>query len=178
MAFVTLEEVKEFLQIQGTSDDDALTFLLEPSTDIIQKYCERVFLQDSFCDKFSIETDTVDTVLLKQYPVTSVVAVSDDGSAVPSSDYYISSEGRLRLDNGCYFTKGVDTVQVTYVAGYVLTDLPQSLKWACAQIVHDLYNNRFASMASEKIEGYSYKQAASFLRPVVKMILDQFRRVW
>jgi len=181
MALINLIETKQFLDLlDTTSFDNLLTDLIESVEAQIKRFCNREFLKSTFSEKFDILYPNEDTLLLKEFPVHSVIALTDSGILIDPARYKIyPNDGILRLDNG-NFSRGRQVVEITYVAGYTPGQIPADLQLACYKTVAFEFDNRRTSgLISEKIGDYSYKKADVKLNfgfpPEVLEILQNFR---
>ena len=87
---------------------------------------------------------------LEHFPVVSVVAVTNGGSAVPVADYRVVDDiGRLRLTQGNIGARGqalaswsaaIDGVVVTYTYGYTSATVPEELRRAALLIAEFSYS--------------------------------------
>lgn len=173
---VDLSSVKTWLGITTDDYDSFLNLAIENVSDMVKEYCHRPFSSVTRSEVIDIENEYTSRIGLKYAPVTSVVALTCAGSLVDPSDYVVDSSGEIKLKSGNYFTKGVAKVEVTYVAG--LTQVPNTIKWACYELIGAAFNSRGkGGLISEKIGDYSYKlpsiEEDQFVR--VRQRLDQYR---
>ena len=79
MAIVTLAEVKTYLKITDSSEDDFLTMLLADAVDVAQQYCRRRFEQATYTEYYSGTGTRM--LVLRQRPVQSITSVYLDNNA-------------------------------------------------------------------------------------------------
>lgn len=169
-SFTTRDAVKSVLQIPSAvtqhdafiddevaAIDEEMLRLLGQSGITSTVYSETYDVEDTYCSE----------VRLRHWPVTAVAALTDSGSGVASTDYYIEQEARrfVRLKgSGSFFTQGRQTLQITYTAGHAA--IPGPLKRAAAIIVAGRVNaSPHAGLESESAAGYGYKRATNWAIP-------------
>lgn len=186
-----LETFKTYAGITGTSEDGKITAIIEGVSDVIEKYCHRQFSYGSYDQKWDIWDFDEDTVQVDNWPIISVVALTDNGTAVSSDKYHIyKKEGIISLVEQTYisqhyrrdqyFTRGHRMVSATYFGGY--QDIPNALQLATKMVVSRLYNNSGKEeMESESIGDYKYVKAKvdpdTFFLPQEKAFIDLFKAI-
>ena len=193
-ALTTVEQVKNYLQIASSDHDDLFEQFIEAVSSQFMNYTGRkLTARDYSPDGESADYDPDNAVLsghghpeliLPQYPVVSVSAVSLDGvflTAAEPGDFsgwlVDKSAGVLvRLDG--VFTRGQANVLVTYRAGFatVPPDLAQAAVMQSAVRFQDSAagHGRLGITARTLADGsVSYTDQA--LLPQVKEILDRYR---
>lgn len=148
---ISADDVKDYLGLDDNTEQDAyLADLILLVTSEVENYCGRTFASATFTEYF----DGVfqDSLNLKNYPITSITSIHDDGdrvygdsSLISSSDYvYYADEGIVKFDS--VLSGGNKSVKVVYVAGYAT--IPSDLKLAIIKRV-----------AAEYIEGHAQVNA-------------------
>lgn len=143
-----LPDLKSWLAVSGADDDVLLEMLISRTSRAILTYLDRPsILPDIYVERFDGGNEI--SILLRQWPVTSVVACTIDGVSIPPSDGFGAaasmgyvfdpaealSPGRMqRLSlRGGQFTYGVQNISVTYYAGYQVTNeggvVPSTAPW-------------------------------------------------
>jgi len=139
MSFVTLSQVKDYLDIpSGTTDhDDFLSGVAARVSGILEEYLDRQIEAGDVTDEVR-DGDGSDTIYTRQWPVNSVSKVetrytlSGSWSEVDSSDYEFDGDrGRIILKSG-FFPAGERTVRLSYNAGY--SAIPSALVQACLEL--------------------------------------------
>lgn len=92
MALITRATVKEYLNITDTEYDTYIDNLLDPITDIIEKYCDRVFEAADY--KTWIKGWGGTSLYLPQYPVNTVSRVAIDKLEVADIECQVSGATR------------------------------------------------------------------------------------
>jgi len=184
--FCGLTEVKRFLGFAGITDHDlVLDDLLYEITSDFQNYMDRYIFMNDWAEKFDIETKEEACVQLKEYPIVSVAGLTDSSLTLESDDYMVYEEtGQICLD-GYYFTKGRQTVEISYQAGYCVECIPPKLCSALKMEIADRFAIRQSgNLSYEKIGDYAYRRdmhesTASLethgFSSRVRRILDYFR---
>ncbi|GAJ02961.1 unnamed protein product, partial [marine sediment metagenome] len=185
--FCGLSETKVNIGLAGiTIHDVALQGMLEDVTRDFQDYMDYwMFLYD-WTEIFDIETTQERCIQLKEWPVWSVAGLSDAGLTVTSDLYKLyPAIGEICLEES-FFTKGLQTVEVTYRAGYTpISDIPKSLRGACQREVSSRFRSREdEDLSYEKIGDYAYRKdthqdKASYrtygFSSATRRVLDHFR---
>jgi len=128
-ALVTLAEIKDWLKLSGTGDNDFLVRAINDWSDTIEKRLGRVIKSAEHTDER--HDGGKSAVLLKNMPVTAVSSLSVDGAALGSTDYtYDTDSGIVKLVSGNSFGGGPGSILVTYTGGYstVPGDLVRAVK--------------------------------------------------
>ena len=186
--FCNLTETKIFLGIPGVTEHDILLqSMLEEVTSDFQNYMDRWIFADDWSEKFDIETEKEQCLQLKEYPIVSVADLTDAALVITEDDYLVYEEtGQVCLD-GYYFSKGKQSVEISYRAGYSPSCIPPKLTAACKEEVGRRFNAGDPTTGDiyyEKIGDYAYRKSTyegtAKLRtygfsPRVKRILDYFR---
>lgn len=150
----TLSDLKAFISPNpsDTSMDALLSSLITSASTFIARYCNRNFIVASFTEVR--DGNSRCTLLLKNYPVTAVSAVSINGITIVAAPDQVSSgfiapdptenSGLLRL-RGYEFCKGYQNVTVTYTAGLFAATANASVSevgQACRELVNAKYQKR------------------------------------
>ena len=125
---VTLDEIKRWLDISGTSKDAILTDFQKAVTSLMERFCGKQFITRRYVEYIDVEKQYQSELLLSFYPVY-VNAAGDNFTiwndperqfpdSTKISDYILESDiGRVKLVNG-YFLRGRGSVKADYWAGY------------------------------------------------------------
>lgn len=161
----TLQDLKDFLKMTETTDDDKLYDLLRDADAEVLERCGRNFEQATVTEYHDGECSN--RILLDEYPVASVTSVHDDVDRVYGADALIDAAdyvcriktGELIYENGC-FADGINNVKVVYVAGYAT--VPRDIKLACVKLAAANYIESAAQI--EVIESSEALYKPSILR--------------
>ena len=180
-SIITVSEAKEYLGITDATYDDVLDALCEGYSDLVRSLCGREFDYDTYSEKIDIYDEQTDTVVVRETPLHSVVALTDNGNAVSTDEYLVNeTEGSIKLKSGV-FTYGYGKVEVTYVAGYT-PSYPDGLKLLVKILVAEDFNMRsHHGMSSEKIGDYSLtlrvRRKGEYLPPQAQILIEQYKRM-
>jgi len=128
-ALITIAEIKDWLKLSGTGDDDFLQRAINDWSDTIEKRLARVIKSAEHTDER--HDGGKRAVLLKNIPVTAISEITIDATEVSSDDYtYDGESGVIRMATGYAFDGGPGSVLVTYTGGYdtVPGDLVRAVK--------------------------------------------------
>ncbi len=139
-ALLTLDEAKEFLEVEGNDEDAEIESLVDAVTFTVEDYTGRKLKSRDYTSELFSGTGT-QWLRLREYPVTAVASV-DTLSGVGSSGVTWQSESIKNLvildtveadrSRGKLFWRdsafplGTVNVRITYTAGF--TTLPEQLK--------------------------------------------------
>ena len=131
-ALITVTEIKDWLKLSGSDDDDFLQRAINDWSDTIEKRLGRVIISTEHTDERHDGGKIA--VLLKNIPVTEISSVSVDGAALGLSDCTVDQDsGILRLVSGKAFNGGPGSILVAYTGGY--ETVPGDLVRCVKQIV-------------------------------------------
>jgi len=157
MSLIDLEEVRQYLTLSAGVADTMLHTLITNYCGVVNNFCGRDFELKSYNEEVDVEGSAEQSIKLDNLPISSVVALTDNGSLVDPDDYHVYRQGRISLESD-YFTEGFKKVSASYVAGF--TPVPADIKLAvCKLIAIDYYTPvKQKGFISEKIGDYSYRR--------------------
>jgi len=120
MDLTTLADLKAWLNISSTTDDDLLARVITSVSGWVERYLNRSLASASYDEFYDGPGGKV--LMLRNFPVTAVSLVSVDGVGIPPAPDVISPGWRLVRDSivlsGFVFNRGLGNVEVAYTAGY------------------------------------------------------------
>lgn len=122
----SLSNVKSWLQIESTDNDALLSRLISAASQFTKQWLSRDIIEKSYSQRFSGMDNVI--LMLPQYPVVSVSAVSINNVTIPYTA--ISGNTGFTYDDmtiqlyGYVFTRGLLNVSVSYTAGFRIADEP------------------------------------------------------
>lgn len=154
---VTLDEAKRYLRIDGTDEDSVIESLLLAAREDVESWSGRTLLTSTYALRYD-DFPACGVFMLPRPPlqsVSSIAYVDTTGTTqtlattVYGVDAY-SEPGRVYLKSGQAWPStsadGINTVTITYVAGWTLTTIPERVKMAIKLILADLYEHREAQL--------------------------------
>jgi hypothetical protein len=181
-AYTDRANVKAVLRVPaGVTRHDALIdlYLAGIDAEMLSLLGQNAITQATYSETYDVDGVTA-AIQLRNWPCTNIAAVTNNDSAVASTDYYIDPETRsfCRLKSlGSYFTPGPQQVQITYTAG--LTQVPGDLTLCASLIVaHRVNTGGHGGLQGESSGGYSYdaaKDAGAYLPPAALAIINKRR---
>ena len=179
-AATSLENCKKYLNIaqSDTSKDELLELLIDAATTAAEEYLGRYIIARQISQEPYDCTNSKSKYLqLKQYPVTTVTAILEDGETLNTSDLQIDkSNGIIKRK---IFWKGA--VLVTYTAGIAsaTVNVPKNLQLAIWQWVSFLLNTQGAQgIDSETLGDYSVNYLEQNpIPPAVLSLLEGYKRI-
>lgn len=131
-ALITLAEIKEWLKLSGSGDDDFLQGAINDWSDTIEKRFGRIIKSANYTDER--HPGGKRSVLLKNFPVSAVSSITVDDDELDSGDYAVDMDsGIIKLKNGLNFDGGPGGILISYTGGY--DTVPGDLKRSVKQIV-------------------------------------------
>lgn len=117
--------------------------------------------------------DGQERVVLDRWPVTGIVAVTNDTAAVAASAYRVeTATGMLYRTDGAYWTRSPSALVVHYGAGYDASTVPDDLVEAALVIGTALFQRAQAAGYETQDDGQtSLKVLQRDIPPFVKAIL-------
>lgn len=138
----TLENVREYLNIQTTSEDTLLSRLITAASSFIEKLLCNTFALTSYTEVY--DGNGHRKLWVTHTPITSVSSVVVDSKTISpaidsvSSGYGFTREGIFLY--GFWFEKGLQNVRISYSAGYA--QIPADVEDECLRIVGLRYKAR------------------------------------
>lgn len=168
---VSLSDMKDYLRVDGSTEDDLITSLIVAGRRMAERYTGKRFITQTVkmtLDRFPYGKCHGQTFLSSGNPVrigssapltlisaplqsvTSITTYTEDNSSsvFASSNYQVDkSGGRVYLNTGVVWPVGLrdfSAVEVLYVVGYgdAATDVPDDIITAIKQIVQVMYETR------------------------------------
>ena len=150
---ITTREIKVYLGVQGTHDDDLIRDSVKAARQQVEKDTRRAFLLQTYVQKLD-EFPTECFIELHRPPLSSVSSViyrgtTSDAITFPSTSYEQDTNrtpGAIWLKEGESWpgTKDLqNSVTITYIAGYgSKEDVPAEAKQAIKVLAAEFYNMR------------------------------------
>lgn len=141
---VTLSDLKTYLGEATTAYDAFLTEQIGFFSDAIETYCGRKFLSASYVQTFYRKDYSNPQKILHayHYPVTAITYVKEDAETI--TNYRLHNPTGL-LTSDQYFLHCVETLEVSYTAGYAT--LPSPLRYAIYGLCEGTYNKKKSGVA-------------------------------
>ena len=164
-----LDTVKLELGIGDSSQDVQLVRLIHQVSNAISTLCDQVFAEETVSEVFRLNSgsvgrwrswyrneDSIEKLILRRRPISSVISVIEDGITVDSGEYECDfGAGFLfRLASSDFRTSWIaNKITVNYVSGYLLLDgLPYDLEKACLLWIKSLWAQNRRKDLSVKVE--------------------------
>lgn len=156
---VTLAEAKDYLKINGNSQDTFVTSCIKSAIDVVEGYLNRALINRNIvfiynlADLIDPMNNFIDKIYFKKAPIQSITSYhyyDDAGTEYTkdSSNYELMSDDFLALydEPAPFGSRNIGAVKITCVCGYGTTtdDIPFAIKQAILQLVALYYENRGA----------------------------------
>lgn len=183
-ALVSLAEAKAFLKIGASSEDTVIESFINRASTWANDYTGRLLLTRSLTEYY--DGDATGTLLLKNYPVTTLTSIHVDEaqqwaawSAIELTDVILDSEsGMIKLFNKEFaFNSGLQNIRVIYTAGY--GTVPEPIKEAVLFYVAHLYRRQYSGqmfgVQSESVGDRTTTYATEDFPARAKALLNRYR---
>lgn len=178
LALTTLANLRESLKVPtaDTSNDVYFQHLIDRFSKLAENYIGRGDLTSAAATEGYDATGQL-YLILKRFPVSAIGSITVDGTVLDSSTYLLLNSGR----NGMIQTKGQaftgqmttpfagarwpsggdpERIQVTYTAGYTLSDVADLEQAAIESITMWIQRRLFGfNMNAEALGSYSYESS-------------------
>ena len=149
---ITVANAKVFLRIPSdvTTYDDYLTNLLVPGVIAeAETMCGGALYARTVTDELhDIEVNCQDRIKTYYRPIIQVYALTNDASAVSSSDYAVRKKAGIVVLKSDYFVVGYETGKISYQAGFTEAGFPNDLRDRMYMIVSEIYDEDYANKDS------------------------------
>ncbi len=185
-ALIDYQTLKDYLGITDNSQQDFLIGLINRSTAMIEKYCQRRFKLTTYTEEEYDGTGTC-YLNLKNYPIVSITSSQKNFGSVGDTDWddlesqffkALNDTGQIYYSAG--FARRVRAYRFTYSAGY--SEIPDDLQEACLQLCSYIYNaGKSKGLRSENLGEYSYTKETGIKNLITDLgldfTLDQYRTI-
>lgn len=157
MAFVTVAEAKEYLQISHSAQDNVLAIFISAAISALEKMLD--IKLDNDAPDYVETLDGGGEFLRPSFkPINSISKIEDliGDYTFSGDDYEIVSKRFIRREYAgvVLWPTGTNRIRVTYKAGYTEATLPSVLKLCLLSLIQRMYANR-GGIASESNQGVS-----------------------
>jgi hypothetical protein len=181
--WITLAQLKAWLNITDSSQDANLTPLLTAATQACISYLNRDLVQSSQTETYDGPGSSI--LPLNTFPITAVASVMMDGQPVVPAAFnqagYVIGKFSLRA-KGMVWCKGFQNVTVSYTGGYAT--IPTDAVQACLLAASAMFNSMAAdpNLQSESTSGVFsgsfWQSGPGALPPSSRSLLINYRKVY
>ena len=191
----TLNDYKTYKGIEHFKDDNKISALVSPVSELAKTYCGTSFVDfysSAKTETFDILDSQTTEIFLTEAPLNSVTSVRERKSITETyttltnnEEYYIDNEHDriFRIDGDISpkaFAKGFASISVVYTAGYSST--PQDLRLALYDLVNYYLKEEYKGRKSQAGDAIQNETATSIRDDIgfpdhIKRILDMYRIV-
>jgi len=190
--YAGITTVKHYLDIDDDDStyDNVLNDIIPQVGEMIESFCGRIFAIKYNSEKIDIKIANNDSFKVKQYPIQSVVALTDNDNSVASTEFLVyGSEGVIKSKNlssktqyqntgynYSYWTEGRQMIDIDYYSGFL--EIPQGVQLAAKELIASIfYGRKYSGFKSGKIGGFSFSVFKDEIPPRVKGLLKPYCRV-
>lgn len=169
------------LAVTGSTDHSKVRRCLTQASDVISRWCNRIFPIETLQETFQAR-DRPSHLVLARYPVVEIVSIIECDATLAPSDYHVDRETGvlLRLNSGRFWAWPAGNVVVTYRAGYAT--IPGAVQRAAELLVARFHWFDGADMLVRSVDvpdvsSRSYlDHPAGHLPAEVEALLSDYRR--
>lgn len=173
MGIVSLDEVKQHLNISTSALDEEIRRFMDAASDLAENYCGVILGRETIANEY--HNGNVDHVVLRSPRAISITSVYENGTLLTAADYTLDPSGQrlYRVASGTFnnpnyfgvWAPGVNAVRVTYVAGF--TNPPPSAKQGVLEIIRHLWQTQRGStnVLTRNQTGDDFLPTATFSLP-------------
>lgn len=140
-ALISMEQAKMVLGAKVTDEtqENLLTFCVNSASELCNTYTGRLLKSRNNTEYYN--GDGTETIIVANYPITTLTSVYQDANQVFGADTLISATALRVVPNdmrnmivyyNCAFTPGVRNLKVVYTGG--LLTIPADLQMACIEL--------------------------------------------
>lgn len=179
---ITLAELKTYLGISWTDQDDLLQIFVDSANDWVKSYLGKNIKADDYVDIKN--GDWQRYILLDNYPVNSITSFEYNGWTLDVADWVELDKSRYELDPDVgkifltfYKHRWFQNYRISYNAWY--TSIPSDLKLATLKIASRYFNNiNSDGIQREKVAGDSITFESENISNDVLAILNNYKDVY
>ncbi len=174
----TLENLRQFLAVKNTGDDELLSSLITRASQLMESACSQSLKSKSIVESFDGSGGFRQFVSAS--PIISVASVVIDGISIPFAGTSVSAAGyRIGREhiirNLEQFPVGISNVVISYTAGYAT--VPADLEQACIHLAAYWYRkNTHIGEVSKSMAGGTTTYDTSDIPADVKLTLNDYTR--
>lgn len=186
-ALVALADAKDFLKVSSENEDAIIESMINRASSWTNDYTQRLLLSRVNTDYY--DGDGTGTLILNQYPVTTLTSLNDDvdrtfgaGTAINVSADVVTdnNNGLIRLFNRAVaFNKGMLNIKAVYTAGYSLANVPASIQEAVLLYIGNSYRSQYLGQrfgaTSERVGDRSTTYSNNEIMNQIKGLLNPYR---
>ncbi len=175
----TLSDLEAYLALPaGNGDEALLTQLILRASALFESLTGRAFTPTSYTESYDGKGSPY--LALNQTPVSSVLSVTLDGQPMQPAAFqvpgYTLRQDALVLTGGLVFTRDLQNVSVSYIAG--LNTIPNDIQMAVLELAAFLYRERgHLGESSKGMAGASTAYITAALPDRVGTVVNNWKRV-
>ena len=167
---LSLSEVKLFLRVDDTVENDLITALIVVARQAIEDRCQRPLISQTWSANYDSSELNLNVKFINKAPLLSVTSVTyydSEGElqTLSTSDYEVDlygSPARFRLKTIPNVREGFNAMQLNFVCGYAnASSVPQPIKQAMLLLIGHLYENRQDVITGTQV--HSMPQGSAYL---------------
>ena len=188
-ALTSLNNMKTYLNISGSSKDALLELLINAMTDHIESYCNDRRFKDTTYTQVEYDGTGTKTIVLDQFPITETTTFvleenaepnnQDDWSELATKRYWQDTDEGILRAYDILFKKSPHKYRVTYSAGY--DTIPSDLELACVLLASEFFlKGGSTGVVSETLGDHSitFNQFSQLAQnSTVSLILNKYRDI-
>jgi hypothetical protein len=183
---ISVKDVKDFLGITVTTDDDKLLANCKSAQDEAGVAVDYQLEGSTFTE--ILDSDGTDIIQLRNLPVKSITSIYQDfdrlypaSTLIADTDYAFNPKTGIVTGIAVGFSEGINNIKAIYLAGYnglgatAYTALPDDLKQALVYLASALYLEGKAGVNVFENQELIYRP--SYMKKEAYKILGKYRRI-
>jgi hypothetical protein len=176
---ITPSQFKSYSGISDTNSDTIISVYCDAVTDLINNYCNRNFLHQTY----TVSLDGNDEVYLRnlERPITAVTSITIDDTALnlvteAADDNYFLYADQGKIYYGSGFTSGNQNVVIVYKAGYTEATMPADVVQAAYLLISMVWEKqgKTTALSESTPAGYSKSFLELTIPQLIKDILGRY----
>lgn len=160
---------------------------IDAASVLICRYCNRTFIAPTVAVEEIFDGNGTCQCFSKNAPIITTAAPTlkwYNGTAwetVTGAWTYETLTGLLYFTDSSYFYRGLRNYKLTYLYGYLRTNIPADLAYACAQLVFRTLKklvDKQEGVASESFDTHNISYDLNKIPPDLRAILDSYKVVY
>jgi len=185
MAYIGIEQIKDYLGISVDTDNSLLATMIDNAQGVIEAYTDRVFKAETATKYFDADNIDGRFLYIEGYDLMTITTLTNgDGSEIASANYRLEPRNEtpkwaIRLDGDAAWELDDSDSEISILGtwGYSTTP-PDDIIHACIRLTAFIYRQKDTSSDIDRpmMTGDGVTIMPSAIPQDVKSILDKYRR--
>jgi uncharacterized phiE125 gp8 family phage protein len=180
-AITTATDVKSYIKLIGTADDDLIQNIINAVSILFENYCAAKFINQAITEV--VDGSGSEIQIVEFCPISALTEIqyyfdTDSPTIMPLTNFKFNAKSGMIRDIYTGFPEGWQNIQIKYTAGIgaAIANLPDDLKLAAMKQCQFFYERDSADFSMTFEEGMIVKAPPEMLSPAVKDMLTPYFR--